>query len=114
MKKSGAGFPVATNTSPAAGSSEKGVQTAPPPVAASVAPQVSAPGSPGRGMVLKRQTGSPSFSLNAPTQPLMGTSLPAGPMMTRSSKMTGGIVKVSQRMGLKLLGPLRIFESFEP
>ena len=59
-------------------------------------PQVSAPGSPGAGLVLNRHAGSPSLSsLNAPTHPWIGTSLPAGPMITRSSKTTGGIVKVS-------------------
>ena len=51
-------------------SSESAVQTAPPPTGISFGlGQVSAPGSPGFGTVLKRHTGEPSSTLNAPTQP---------------------------------------------
>src|SRR5262245_66283532 len=57
--------------------------------------QVSEPGSPGLGTVLKRHTGDPSVARNAPTQPCRLFSLPAGPMSTRSSNITGAIVNVS-------------------
>ncbi len=54
---------------------------------------------PGLGGVLVRvrndielQTGVPSESLKAPTQPLFAHSDPAGPMITRSSTISGGIL----------------------
>ncbi len=63
-----------------------GVQTAPPPsLMFSGLPHVSGPFSVAPGTVSKRHTGSPSSRLNAPTQPEMAFSLPAGPMSTTSS-----------------------------
>src|SRR5262245_48473302 len=94
--RSGAGLVTAACRSPLSGSMATVVQTEPPPTGMPVGFfQVSDPGSPGLGTVLKRQTGDPSERRNAPTHPCRLFSLPAGPMRTRSSKMTGAIVKVS-------------------
>ena len=47
-----------------------------------------------RRPVLTSRT-TPSRSRNAPTQPEIAFSLPAGPISTRSSNISGAIVKVS-------------------
>ena len=90
--KSGAGFAAGTYNISPFGSSDSGVHTAPPPIGMSeFCFHVSAPGSPGLGTMLKRQTGSPSDSRNAPIQPRIPNSLTAGPTNIRSSYTRGGM-----------------------
>ena len=95
-----------TCRSPFSTSSANAVHTAPPPIGISFGFfHVSNPGSPGFGTVLNRHTGAPSDRRNAPTQPCTLCSLPAGPISTRSSKMSGAMVNVSPSAGFATCRP---------
>ncbi len=103
---SGAGLPTAIEMP--VGVERGGVHSRRRPATAHPPPQVSAPGSPSSGMVLNFHTSLPSSRLNAPIQFFAPKSEPDGPMMARSSKISGGIENIVRLRARRSAGPQQL------